>query len=134
MGFRKRIHRDWRPLVAESGPEDGVDPRLRARPGRRGGPGRKSLQLCEQIAQTLGLVLASECDDDVLRDALVMEVVPAPDASCLLVTLGPAPSAEGWSPIDVLERIERHASQLRAEVAAAIHRRRAPELIYRVVL
>lgn len=95
-------------------------------------PGRKSLQLCEQIAQTLGLVLASECDDDVLRDALVLDVKPAPDASCVLVTLGPAPSAEGWSPVAVLEHVERHASHLRTEVAYAIHRRRAPQLLYRV--
>jgi ribosome-binding factor A len=133
MSSRKRVRRDQCLFGGDRGPEDGIDPRLPPRPGRRGGPGRKSLQLCEQVARTLGIVLASECDDDVLRDAMVTEVIPAPDASCLLVTLAPYPSAEAWSPVAVLERVHRHARHLRAEVAAAINRRKTPELIYRVM-
>jgi ribosome-binding factor A len=134
MSSRKRINRDQRLLSGDRGPGDGIDPRLLPRPGRRGGPGRKSLQLCEQVAQTLGMVLASECDDDMLRDAMVMDVIPAPDASCLLVTLAPYPSAEAWSPVEVLERVHRHARRLRAEVAAAINRRKTPALLYRVMM
>ena len=131
---RKRVHRDQRPLSSDVGPEDGIDPRYLAQmTGRRRGPGRKSLQLCEQVAQTLSLVLASECDDAVLRDLLVSEVVPAPDASHLLVTLRLAPSAEAWSAAEVLERLERQSTRLRAEIASAIHRRRVPQLTYRLM-
>jgi ribosome-binding factor A len=132
MSIRKRVRRDLRPLSADVGPEDGIDPRFLPRyPGRKGAPGRKSLQLCEQIAHTLGGALA-ESDDEVLRDLLVTEVAPSPDASHLLVTLAPAPSAQGINPAEVIERLHHHATQLRAEVAAAIHRRRVPQLTYRL--
>lgn len=133
MTFRKRIHRDQRLLSSDVGPEDGIDPRYLPRyPGRRGAPGRKSLQLCEQVAQTLSGVLG-ECDDDVLRDLLVTSVVPAPDASRLLVTLTAAPSASSLDIAEVLQRLEQQRARLRAEVAAAIHRRRVPELTYRLM-
>ena len=134
MSSRKRIHRDQRLLASDVGPEDGLDPRFLPRyPGRRGAPGRKSLQLCEQVVQVLSSALTGGCDDDVLRDLLVVEVVPAPDSSRLLVTLTASPAAGQLDPADVLERLERHKVRLRAEVAAAIHRRRVPELSYRLV-
>jgi ribosome-binding factor A len=134
MSNRKRIRRDFEPLASSAGPEDGIDPRYLPRcDGRRSGPGRKSLQLCEQVAQTLSLVLASEFDDAVLRDLTVSEVVPAPDASHLLVTLALSPSAEPHGIAEVLERLAAHAARLRAEVASAIHRRRVPQLTYRLM-
>ena len=134
MGNRKRIRRDSEPLANSVGPEDGIDPRYLPRDdGRRSGPGRKSLQLCEQVAQTLSLVLASEFDDEVLRDLTVSEVVPAPDASHLLVTLTLSPSAEAHGIAEVLARLEAHSVRLRAEIASAIHRRRVPQLTYRLM-
>ena len=52
---------------------------------------RKALQLCAQVAQTLGVVLAGECGEDLLRELFVTSVVPAPDSSRLLVMIaGPA--------------------------------------------
>jgi ribosome-binding factor A len=63
----------------------------------------------------------------------VSEVVPAPDSSHLLVTLTLAPSAEVWSAAEVLERLERQSAHLRAEIASAIHRRRVPQLTYRLM-
>src|SRR5204862_4336349 len=117
----------------DAGPEDGIDPRFLPRyPGRRGGPGRKSLQLCEQVAHTLAGVLA-ESDEELLRDLLVREVTPAPDASHLLVTLMPAPSAQGLDFAEAIQCLHQHESRLRAEVAAAIHRRKAPQLTYRLM-
>src|SRR4051794_8042206 len=62
-------------------------------------PNRKTLQLCRQVARTLGVVLAGEIHDDVLAGVLVDGVAPAPDASRLLVTVLPNP---GSSPDAVL--------------------------------
>ena len=59
--------------------------------------------------------------------------LPAPDSSRLLVTLASAPSAPPLDLADVLARLERVKVPLRAGVAAAIHRRRTPELTYRLM-
>jgi ribosome-binding factor A len=90
---------------------------------------RKAQQLGQQVAETLGQVLAG-LDDDVLRDLYVVSAEPAPDASRYVVTLAALP-ADGFDPVRVLERLEHAAGRLRAEVASAITRRRAPLLAYR---
>jgi len=95
---------------------------------------RKALQLCSQIAETLALVLAGECPDDLLRDLLVESVVPFPSASRLLVTLVPAASA-GTAPLEqYIVHLEQFKGLLRSEVASAINRRKVPDLVYRVLL
>ena len=136
MSARKSSRRKVRSLCAEVDPDDGIDPReaVRKRRAKRSGPAppksdRKTMQLCRQVAETLGDVLAGQCDDDVLHGLDVVDVVPAPDASRLLVTVRPLPPAE---PGRVLERLGRASGRLRSEVAAAITRRRAPALAFRI--
>ena len=90
---------------------------------------RKDLQLCRQVAETLQLVLG-DCGDDVLRDLHVVRVVPAPDASQLLVIVGSAPGETPAAARDVLDRLHAHAAGFRAEVAHAITRKRAPALLF----
>lgn len=91
---------------------------------------RKALQLCSQVAETLGQVLAEQEDDD-LRDLQVVEVAPAPDASHLLVTVRPfSPQAD---PVALLSRLGDASGRLRTEIASAVTRRRAPALTFRVV-
>src|SRR5437588_11903946 len=90
---------------------------------------RKALQLCSQVAETLSMVLA-EMPDEVLRDLMVEDVQPAPDASQLMVLLRPAPSAVGFDMVRALEHLQAAAKDLRLEVAGAIHRRRAPTLLF----
>ncbi|HEX5241810.1 MAG TPA: hypothetical protein VFW23_01010 [Tepidisphaeraceae bacterium] len=103
----------------------------------------KDQQLCRQVAQTLSLALAG-CGDALLRDLYVADVVPAPDAGRLLVSVYPmtamapregqpnaATSAEQMS--QILARLDAAAPMLRREVASAITRKRAPELLFRVV-
>jgi ribosome-binding factor A len=140
-----------RRLCAEPGEEDGLDPRLGARRTGRGGrtrhsggpafgPGsqertvdRKAAQLCRQVAVTLDEVLA-ECGDGVLRNLHVVDVEPFPDASRLLVTVSAvdAGTPGGPGPAAVLEHLQHAGGHLRCEVAAAVTRRRAPVLIYRL--
>ncbi|MHB1562186.1 MAG: ribosome-binding factor A [Isosphaeraceae bacterium] len=156
MRYRFPCNKQTRRLCAEPGEDDGLDPRLEARRSGRGGrsrhhggsapafgPGsstrapavdRKAAQLCRQVAVTLDEVLA-ECRDDILRDLHVLEVAPFPDASRLLVTVAPvdagAPDSPG--PVDVLDHLQHAGGHLRREVAAAVTRKRAPLLVYRLV-
>ena len=104
----------------------------------------KDQQLCRQVAQTLSLALAG-CGDALLRDLYVADVVPAPDAGRLLVSVYPMTaltSSGTGQPCDVMSaeqmsqilgRLEAAAPMLRREVASAITRKRAPELLFRVV-
>lgn len=89
---------------------------------------RRTRQLCGQVFRILATLLP-ECHDDVLRDVAVGSVTPAPDASRLLITL----QVEGGDPAGVMERLERVRGFLRQEVAAAVQRKRAPDLVYLVL-
>ncbi len=133
-----------RSLCAELGDDDGQDPHARARrrsrrgSDRRAGPEvraieRKASQLCRQVAVTLDEVLA-ECGDDVLQSLHVVNVVPFPDASRLLATVMPVDGQPGAeiTPADVLKHLEHASGHLRSEVAAAVTRKRAPSLLYRL--
>lgn len=128
---RKRMLR----FCAEVLPEDGVPPHewiKQGRPARKSE--RKTRQLCGQVAEVLDAVLAGDCGDDLLRDLQVVAVEPAPDASRLLVTVRPHPPADAVSPARVLDHLERASGRLRSEVAAAVTRKRAPRLVYRLEL
>ena len=111
--------------------DDGVDPREFFRTSRgRAADNRKARQLCGQVADTLNLVLAGECGDDVLRNLQVIAVTPSPDSSQLLVLVGPAVGGQSVDPAQVLARLSAAAGRLRSEVALAITRRRAPKLLF----
>ena len=93
------------------------------------GHSRKDLQLCRQVADTLSLALG-DCGDDCLRDLHVVRVVPAPDASQLLVIVGSAPGEVPPAPTEVLAHLQARTPWLRGEVAQAITRKRAPSLLF----
>lgn len=130
MSSRKPSRRQLLSSCADLGPDDGVDPRTLFRKPSGRVSNRKALQLCGQVGRTLNEVLAA-CGDDSLRELIVASVRPAPTSARLLVTVCPAVRG----PIDpslVLERLQRASGLLRREVAAAIHRRKTPELTFRV--
>src|SRR5262249_27458647 len=128
--YRPRRRFD-RPLCAAMGPEDGIDPRDWAKGERRPVKNRKALQLCGQVAQTLHLALAG-CADPLMNDLLVVDVAPFPDSMRLLVTVQSATGA-ATDPPALMVRLRRCCAMLRREVAAATHRRKTPELVFRVV-
>lgn len=138
MTLKKPSQKTLRSLCAQPHPDDGVEPREWAKDGRSGRKtSRKAWQLCGQVAEALGQVLAGDCDDDVLRDLQVVAVEPAPDASRLMVTVRmdpPSPAEEMISPTLVLDRLARASGRLRCEVAAAITRKRTPTLGFRLAL
>ncbi len=116
-------------LCAEPGPEDGIDPRDLLREGARKKGGRKTLQLCGQVAEALNYAFAAVCNNDVLREMTVVAVQPAPDEARLLVTVGPSLPGP-CDPAEVLAQLHHAAGKLRSEVAAAIHRKKVPELTF----
>ncbi len=127
-------------LTSELGPDDGGDPRRfhdrrtwddQPRPN-----GRKALQLCGQVKDALHGILA-ECRDDVVRDLIVVSVVPAPNSARLLVAVAVSNTADATDATDpdtILERLHRHLGPIRAEVAASINRRKVPELAFVVTV
>jgi ribosome-binding factor A len=56
-------------------------------------------------------------------------VDPAPDASRLAVTIS---VSDGISPAEAIIRLERARGLLRSIVASAIHRKKVPELVFRI--
>jgi ribosome-binding factor A len=91
------------------------------------------LQLCSQVADTLNLVLSGECADEFLQCLQVVAVRPAPDASQLLVLVSPSSVDPVPDPVKVMQHLAVASGRLRAEVAAAIVRRRAPKLVFQYV-
>ncbi len=121
-------------LCGQPGPDDGVDPREFFKPQSSRRDVRKDRQLCRQISETLNFVLSGELNDDVLRGVYVQQAEPAPDASRILVTIAPLGSVDEGDPALILERLHATSKRLRAEIARSISRRKAPELVFRVML
>ena len=129
MTTRKFPRNDLLSSCAAVGSQDGQDPRY-DRPDEPVKVGnRKALLLCGQVQQTLADVLAG-CADDVLRDLLVESVVPFTTAVRLLVTVRKPADLDAAT---VSAHLERARGLLRSEVAAAIHRRKTPDLLFRVM-
>jgi ribosome-binding factor A len=129
MPRRKISRRALLSACDEPSTEDGRDPRFDRREGSGKVPNRKALQVCAQVERTLSGVFV-ELGDEVLRDLLIDSVTPAPNAARLLVTVRKPP---GINTDAVLEHLQRAHGKLRAEAVAALHRRRAPDLLFRVV-
>ncbi len=97
-------------------------------PARR--PCHKDLQLAAQVRDELYWALGSIAGDEKLALLEVISVEPWPDASRLLVTLR-APTVQAVE--NAMLRVQEAAKAIRQEIATAIHRRKVPELVFRVV-
>ena len=129
MAFRRISHADLLSGCAEVGSQDGQDPRYDRPEDSDKVPNRKALLLCGQVKETLAEVLAG-CADDALRDLLVEAVVPFPTAVRLLVTVRKPADLDAAT---LAARLEGARGLLRSEVAAAVHRRKAPDLVFHVL-
>ncbi len=90
---------------------------------------RKVQQLCREVERTLSYAFG-ECTDRRVRELAVMAVDPAPDGSRLQISVLPS------GPIDhaaTHEALLAARSFFRAEIAAAIQRKRTPELVFHIV-
>lgn len=129
MSRRKISRRSLLSGCSEPSAEDGLDPRFDRREGSNKVPNRKALQLCAQVERTL-LSAFADCGDDVLRDLVIDSVAPAPNSARLLVTIRRTVPIESAV---VLEHLRRAHGKLRTEAVADLNRRRAPDLLFRVV-
>lgn len=121
--YRAQVHED-----------DGQDPRYFFRKETKPTQaGRKAVQLCAQVANTLRLLFSGETSDEFLQSLEVIDVSPAPNASQLLVIVAPAAGALELDESHVYAALARAGGWLRSEVAAAITRRRVPRLLFRLV-
>jgi len=123
----RALRRFLESVCSEPADEDGIDPRHASR-DRPSPHDRKRIQLASQIRRTLELVLAGESGEESLLELDILHVEPAPDGGDFLVYVtGPVDEAEATA------ALTRAAAWLRTEVAAAVHRRRAPRLTFRFV-
>ena len=137
MTRKKPSRRQLESLCADVHPDDGSDPKFFFRRGKKTRPmrepypvHRKTLQLCSQVADTLNLVLSGECADEFLQSLQVVAVRPAPNAAQLLVLVTSSSTDPTPDPATVLAHLAAASGRLRAEVTAAIVRRRAPKLVF----
>jgi ribosome-binding factor A len=87
----------------------------------------KARQLCRQVQRALNLALAERGADPNLEQLYIEDVTPAPGCGHLLVHFL-APPDQALS--DALVSLRRETPWLRAQVAAAISRKQAPELSF----
>jgi ribosome-binding factor A len=132
MSTKKPSRKDLLSSTGEITPDDGQDPHIFLRKTTRKPTNRKALQLSGQVMETLNYALAWECGDPILQDLTIDSVTPAPNSTHLLVTVRLPAAGDGPKADVVLEHLQRASGKLRAEVAAAIHRKRVPELTFRV--
>jgi ribosome-binding factor A len=118
---------------AEVDADDGLDPRdfIKSQNQPRGA-GRKMQQLCAQVAETLQQVLG-EATDPAIQLLQVVAVAPAPDASQLLVLLAPVVATADFDLAATTDALRIATGWLRSQVASSITRKRAPQLVFRVL-
>lgn len=134
MALDKRTRENFISHCGEIREGDGIDPRQFFKSSRgRKKEDRKAKQLCRQVAETLDQILAGELGDDVLRMLRVSDVLPAPNASRLLVTLIADCPPQDFNRGLIDDRLAQFCGRLRSEVAAAITRRKAPSLAFEVI-
>lgn len=125
---RRRFRRGRRPPPCASlSADDGIDPRRPLPDDLVEGPDRKTLRLCGQVARVLATAFSGLVRDETLAALRVVSVSPAPDATRLRVVVS-APS--GSDPGAIAVRLVGAHAFLRAEVAEAIVRKRAPDLAF----
>ena len=110
------------------GVDDCIDPHDYFRSRRpQSKENKKTLQLCRQVACCLNLVLG-DCDDPIVQLMSVVDVIPAPDSSRVLVTLAVDCQSVDFDRDHALARATRQLPRLRNEIARSIHRKRVPNL------
>ncbi len=131
MSRRRQKADEFKTLAGDISPEDGSDPKeFHTKPWNAPKQaGRKSQQLCRQIRDALHGAFAA-CGDPAIQAASVVAVEPAPHSGRLRVLVSVPTDFDRGTVADALERA---AGFLRSEVALAISRRYAPELVFEVV-
>ncbi|MGY8766879.1 MAG: hypothetical protein ACKVH8_00440 [Pirellulales bacterium] len=94
---------------------------------------RKTLQLCNQVFETLSMVLSGEFDDDILLNLEVTEVELMGSASQMLVSLRMLSPMPEVTLVEIMDKLQEVEPDLRMEIAAGINRKKTPKLFFRVL-
>jgi ribosome-binding factor A len=89
----------------------------------------KARRLCRQVSEALQTGLTGECGDDLLQQVWVVSVEPAEESSRLIVTVSLPPALD---PVKTMLHLEGARGRLRSIVAAAIYRKKVPDLAFRL--
>ena len=98
-------------------------------PESRGNHDVKVRRLCRQVAEALQSGLSGECADELLQQVWVDSVEQSDESSRLIVAVS---LPEGVHPVEAMARLEGARGRLRLIVAAAIHRKKVPDLAFRI--
>jgi ribosome-binding factor A len=85
------------------------------------------MQLCRQVQEALIWALGAAVRDELLACCSIADAQPLPGGNRILVTVSVPADV---SVCAVAERLAHSAPVLRTEVAQAITRRKAPELVF----
>lgn len=124
-------HDSLRRWCAQPQEDDGVDPRRFFDRRRSHTNDKRVRQLCRQAFEALSLSLPEQ--DRSLAGVRLVAVRPGRDGSQLVATFG-VNRALRESERRALEcALARHRGRLRAEIARAVTRRHAPDLMFEIV-
>lgn len=134
MALNRRQREQLRALCGELHEDDGVDPRRSFKPDRqRDQDHRKSRQLCRQVQKTLDLVLSGEMGSDLLGHLKIVSVQPGRDGSRLLITVSADLPPAQFNREAIETQLALIQGRLRSEVAAAITRKKTPNLMFQIL-
>jgi hypothetical protein len=126
--------RDAATMIGSVREGDGVDPRLeqlqRGRSGIRRKPDYGAERLAHQIRDCLQFsTVLSEVG---LEQFVFVGVVPGRRNGQFLIEVAPLDPAAAYDPQEVEQLLESCRGRVRAEVAEGVHRRKAPDIAFRV--
>ncbi len=126
--------RDAATMIGSVREGDGVDPRLeRLQRGRSGGrrkPDYGAERLAHQIRDCLQF--SSVLSDVGLEQFAFVGVVPGQRNGQFMIEVAPLDPAAAYDPQQVEQMLDSCRGRVRAEVAAGVHRRKAPDIAFRV--
>lgn len=93
---------------------------------------RKTQQLCRQVERRLSLVLAGELEDQRLEGISIIDVTPVQGAALLCVHVALPPGKTNAEAAEVHQRLLAASGWLRREIAAAISRKKTPQLTFSI--
>lgn len=92
------------------------------------------MQLCKQVERAVAVTLATVPGCDSLLGASVAGIEPAPDSGRVKAIVVLAPEHDAADAAEAKAALVRWTREFRAEVAATIHRKRVPEIVFDVRL
>lgn len=115
------------------GADDGMDARDLFRGSSRKKSHHKAHQLCRQVMETINYLLAGDLCDVRLHQIMVDSVMPAPDASRLLVSVRLTDVHPDSDLLEIQAALQGASGLIRCEVAGVIQRKKAPELVFQLI-